>query len=135
MKLPKILLSALIALSLISCAGLRYNAVSLLNATDIKNDALSLISKSNEQYSLHEDEAELLKAKVLNQYIDETKRKLNHATVAMYSELMNSNGSLYSLLDLWKQNGTLSASMITESKQQIDRLISSIIDLENHKQK
>lgn len=65
----------------------------------------------------------------------EKKRKMNFATVAMWNEVMTAKGNLFDLLDLWKTSGHLSHEMTKQAAVQIERLLNSISDLENHKKK
>jgi peptidase E len=135
MQLLKKSLFLLCIVVLTSCAGLTFSQQSLDDDQRIITDAVALIQKSNEPYTAHASEVEKLRTFITEVYQREQSRKMNNATVAMWQEVMNGNGNLFSLLDQWKTNGSLSAAMTTEASRQIQRLLNSIYDLEKYKKK
>lgn len=130
--MKRLLLLPILAL-LVSCSGLMYSAQSFQMATDIKAEAAIVISHSTDSFQRHTNEVGLLKAHVESAYQHERTRKLNHATIAMWSEVIKSNGNLFALLELWEAKYRLTGAMKVESSRQIERLLNSIIDLEAHK--
>ena len=116
-----------------SCAGLQFSQQSLDDTENITNAAVSLISKSDEPFTTHAAEVERLRQQVMNIYAREQTRKMNQPTISMWKEVISGDGNLFALLDLWKANGRLSPAMRDESVKKIQRLLSSIYDLESHK--
>lgn len=117
-----------------SCSGLQFSQQSLDETQNITTTSLDLISKSNTPYANHSEAVEKLKSQVQAIYVKEQTRKSNQATISMWKEVISGDGNLFALLDLWKQNGTLSPAMRDESMKKIQRLLNSIYDLEQHKQ-
>ena len=124
---------AFLMLCLFSCAGLQFSQQSLIDTEQVTDAAITLLGKSNNPFSQHSTEVEKLKQQVQEIYRKEQLRKMNVATISMWSEVMNGDGNLFALLDLWKSNGTLSPAMRVESVRKIERLLNSIYDLEMHK--
>lgn len=120
---------------MIGCAGLTFSQQSLQDDQQITRDAVELIKNANENYSKHAAAAETLRAYVTQVYQREQTRKGNNATVAMWNEVMTAKGNLFDLLDQWKTRGTLSPATTKEASRQIERLLNSIYDLENHKKR
>lgn len=102
-------------------------------ATEVRDEAIELISVGEEDYSEYSMQIELLKAKCNRALAFEKSRSMNHTTKEMWKEVIMSNGSLFAVLDLWKANGTLSPAFIDAILVKIERQFNSIIDLENHK--
>lgn len=119
--------------TIVGCGGLQFSQQSLDQTEKITTDAITLLNKSQTHYTEHGGEAEMLKQQVRNIYTYEQTRKMNQATISMWREVIQGEGNLFALLDLWKANGTLSPAMRDESVKKIQRLLNSIYDLEEHK--
>jgi hypothetical protein len=128
----------LLALSLtvlVACAGLKFSQQSLDDTKRIMDQVTSLLQQSNEKYTGHAAEVDKVKQEVLAVYAKEQARKGNDATIAMWGEVINAKGSLFDFFDKWKANNTISRAMREQSVIQIQRLLNSIYDLENHKKR
>ena len=132
-QVTRYILLLLFSAALVSCGGLQFSQQSLDQTEKITNDAVALLNKSHTNYADHAAEAENLKQQVRSIYAFEQTRKMNQATISMWREVIEGDGNLFALLDLWKANGTLSPAMRDESVKKIQRLLNSIYDLEDHK--
>ncbi len=118
-----------------SCAGLHYSSSAYNDDIAIKDQAVALIKKSSEPYSLHAAEAEALKASVVKAMENEKMRKGNSSTVAMWNQVMTGKGNLFNLLDTWKSANQLSPAMAVQASTQVELLLNNIAELESKKQR
>lgn len=122
-------------LVIIGCTGLKFSQQSLNDTRRITEEATSLIKKSDQNYSKYASQSEALKQEVLKIYESEKGRKMNNATIAMWEEVINAKGNLFDFLNKWKENDKLSPAMGEQASRQIERLLHSIYDFENHKKR
>ena len=124
-------------LFLIGCAPVSdFNQVAYQQSVTLKTDALNLISKSNENYSVHRSEIDSLKLNVENAYQYSKTIPNNIETVAQWEIIRDPNSSsLFGLLERWKNKNSLSDAFISEVKIMIASDFNTIIDFENNKRK
>ena len=131
------LLFLFLFLSLLGCAPVSdFNQVALDQSLSIKTDALNLISKATENYSVHLAEINSLKLNVENAYQYSKTIPNNKETIAQWEIIRDPNkSSLFGLLERWKNKTTLSDTFISEVKILIASDFNTIIDFENNKRK
>jgi hypothetical protein len=131
------LLFPLLFLSLFGCAPVSdFNQVALDQSMSIKNDALNLISKATDNYSVHQSEIDSLKLSVENAYQYSKTIPNNKETISQWEIIRDpSRSSLFGLLERWKNKTTLSDTFISEVKLLIASDFNTIIDFENNKKK
>ena len=131
------LLFPFLFLFLFGCAPVSdFNQVAYQQSVSIKTDALNLISKANENYSVHQLEIDSLKLNVENAYQFSKTISNNQETISQWEIIRDPNrSSLFGLLERWKNKTTLSDTFISEVKLLIASDFNEIIDLENNKRK
>jgi hypothetical protein len=131
------LLFPFLFLSLFGCAPVSdFNQLALDRSLSIKTDALNLISKAADNYSLHQSEIDSLKLNVENAYQYSKTIPNNKETIAQWEIIRDPNrSSLFGLLERWKNKTTLSDTFISEVKILIASDFNTIIDFENNKRK
>lgn len=125
-----------------------YNQKSYELTTSAKAKALLVLGKATEPYDTHIIEVEDLRLQVEKAYEYANGIPKNEIIVGMWNEirgyiynedkkqwLSEDNGNLYSTLDLWKSQKTLSASAANEKKKQIATSFDQIVGLEGGKNK
>jgi hypothetical protein len=131
------LLFPFLFLSLFGCAPVSdFNQLALDRSLSIKTDALNLISKAADNYSVHQSEIESLKLNVENAYQYSKTIPNNKETISQWEIIRDPNrSSLFGLLERWKNKTTLSDTFISEVKILIASDFNTIIDFENNKRK
>ena len=131
------LLFPFLFLFLFGCAPVSdFNQVAYQQSVSIKTDALNLISKANENYSVHQLEIDSLKLNVENAYQFSKTISNNQETISQWEIIRDPNrSSLFGLLERWKNKTTLSDTFISEVKLLIASDFNMIIDFENNKRK
>ena len=124
-------------LSSFGCAPVSdFNQLALDQSLSIKTDALNLISKAADNYSVHQSEIDSLKANVENAYQFSKSIPNNLESVSQWEIIRDpQRNSLFGLLERWKNKNTLSDTFISEVKILIDSDFNTIIDFENNKRK
>ena len=127
-------LFAVLLIGLSSCAGLHFSQSAYDADKRIQTNATQLLDSASQSYKAHAAQVVALQTDMANVLQAEKARgKTNIATIQMWQQVQTGSGNLGTLLTLWKTQDTLSKAMIPESKQQIQRLLNSISDLENYK--
>jgi hypothetical protein len=131
------LLLPFLFLSLFGCAPVSdFNQLALNQSLSIKTNALNLISKAADNYSLYQSEIDSLKLNVENAYQYSKTIPNNKETIAQWEIIRDPNrSSLFGLLERWKNKTTLSDTFISEVKILIASDFNTIIDFENNKRK
>jgi hypothetical protein len=131
------LLFPFLFLSLFGCAPVSdFNQLALNQSLSIKTNALNLISKAADNYSLYQSEIDSLKLNVENAYQYSKTIPNNKETIAQWEIIRDPNrSSLFGLLERWKNKTTLSDTFISEVKILIASDFNTIIDFENNKRK
>jgi hypothetical protein len=124
-----------IPVMLCSCSGLHYSQEAYTRDSTIETKALMIVKHTSDNYNVHATEIDELKTQIDNAATEEKKRKMNQATVKMWEAVQHDKGNLYDLFELWKTNGTLSPAISDDIVKQVQRLLSSITELENYKRK
>jgi hypothetical protein len=124
-------------LSLIGCGSLSdFNQTAYNQAVSIKTDALSLITKANENYSDHQSEIDSLKSNVEQAYQFSKSIPNNTETTSQWEIIRDpQRNSLFGFLERWKNKNTLSDTFISQVKTTISFDFDMIINLENGKRK
>lgn len=117
-----------------SCSASKYDQYSYNEAVSLKAESLALMSKANENYTLHENDVNSLNSDLNKILSYEKKRSNNSETVQMYKLLTDPNGNLLgAFFKKWKSSGTMESVFITQFKTQVSDAFDSIIDLEKAK--
>ncbi len=125
----------LLILFIVGCSG-SFDQHSYDQANSIKTEALILMDKGKDSATVHSDEINELLAKLDKAYEYEKARSQNEETTAMWKKLKSPKGNLLGgFITLWKQQGVLSETYITEKKKQIGQAFDEIIELESKKPK
>lgn len=114
---------------------MHYSAEAYQRDSTIEVKALQLVKKTSESYNSHSSEIDALKSDIDNAVAEEKKRKANKITVKMWESVQQDKGNLYDLFQLWKTNDTLSSVISSDVNRNIERLLGSITELEQHKMK
>ena len=115
--------------------GLQFDATAYQRDTAIERKALQIVKNTSDDYSVHAAEIEALKNDIDIALAEEKKRKGNQATVKMWEAVQKDKGNLYDLFELWKTNGKVSDAISADIVKKIERLLISITELENFKNK
>ena len=131
------LLLPFLFLFLLGCTSVsEFNQFAYQQSVSLKTDALNLISKSNENYILHQAEIDSLKLNVENAYQYSKTIPNNEETISQWEIIRDPNrSSLFGLLERWKSKTTLSDTFISQVKILIASDFNMIIDFENNKRK
>jgi hypothetical protein len=131
------LLFPFLFLFIIGCAPVSdFNQVAYQQSVSIKSNALTLISKANENYSVHQLEIDSLKLNVENAYQFSKTISNNGETISQWEIIRDPNrSSLFGLLERWKNKTKLSDTFISQVKLLIASDFNMIIDFENNKRK
>ena len=124
-------------LSLLGCAPVSdFNQLAYQQSVSLKTDALTLISKANENYIDHQSEIDSLKLNVEIAYQYSKTIPNNKETIAQWEIIRDpQRSSLFGLLERWKSKTNLSDVFISEVKVLIASDFNTIIDFENNKRK
>jgi hypothetical protein len=95
--------------------------------------AKDLIDKSTDSYSMHAMEIANLKVQVDSIVVVENNRKMNQATIAMWSIVQKDKFSLYGFFDLWQQQNTVSPAAVAEMNQKLLSILNIIQTWEQRK--
>jgi hypothetical protein len=131
------LLFPFLFLFLIGCSPVsEFNQAALDKTVSVKSDAITLISKANDEYINHKSEIESLKINVENVYQYSKTIPNNTETIAQWEIIRDpQRSSLFGLLERWKTKTKLSDTFITQVKLLIASDFNEIIALENNKHK
>lgn len=136
MKTLKIhLIAFVITCSIVSCGSSLYDHFTYTETIETKLQALSLMDKSDDAFSSHEDEAIALKNQLEKMFTYEQGKGKNEITTKMWEVLNNDNKLVLSYLTLWEQKGTLNAAFIEEAKPQVEEAFNILIQYEEKKDK
>jgi hypothetical protein len=129
------LLFPFLFLFLFGCAPVSdFNQLAYQQSVSIKSNALTLISKADENYTDHQSEIDSLKLSVENAYQFSKTIPNNEETVSQWEIIRDPNrSSLFGLLERWKNKERLSDTFISEVKLLISFDFNLIIDFENNK--
>lgn len=136
MKTLKIYLIAFVAtFSITSCGSSLYDHFTYTETIETKLQALSLMDKSDDPFSTHENEVVALKNQLEKMLTYEKGKNKNEITTKMWEVLNNDNKLIKSYLALWQQKGTLNPAFIQEAKPQIEEAFNILIQYEEKKDK
>ena len=126
-----------LCLSFIGCSPVsEFNQAALDKTVSVKTEAITLISKANDDYINHQSEIESLKTNVENAYQYSKSIPNNAETIAQWEIIRDpQRSSLFGLLERWKSKSKLSDTFITQVKLLIAFDFNEIIDLENNKRR
>ncbi|MFC4816257.1 MULTISPECIES: hypothetical protein [unclassified Flavobacterium] len=111
-----------------------YDSYSHQKTVALKVRTYQLISKSQENYAIHQTEATALLLELQQQYAYEKSKPNNAITVAMWSRVIGSEKTLLSqLFALWHQKEKLHPDFSKEAAKQINETFDQIITLETQK--
>lgn len=136
MKTLKIYFIAFITtFSIVSCGSVSslYDHYTYTETIEIKLQTLSLMDKSDDAFSSHENEVIDLKNQLEKMFTYERGKNQNLITTKMWEVLNNDNKLVKSYLALWEQKGTLNSAFIEEAKPQIEKAFNILIQYEEKK--
>src|ERR1700686_245527 len=105
-------------LSVVGCSPVaEFNQTALDKTISVKTDAINLISKANDDYSVHQSQIDSLKLSVENAYQYAKTIPDNPETTAQWEIIRDPNSSsLFGLLERWKSKTKLSDTFISQVK-------------------
>jgi hypothetical protein len=135
MKFPRRLIPSLCLFALASCSTIStYDQAAYEHATSAKVDTLALMDKATESYSAHEKEITAVRTELEKAYEYDLGRPLNKITVAQWAILLDPERNLVGgFLKMWKSQGSVGATFVTNKKKQIGEAFDQIIGLESGK--
>lgn len=109
-----------------------FDRIALRQDEQAKEKVLSLISKANESYIIHESEVQSL-TNELNAYkAYESGGSKNDETIKMWGKMISPTNNLYEgFIKRWKERDSLNVTFIAEFKPIISDAFDNIIALEN----
>ena len=136
MKTLKIYLIAFVTtFSVVSCGSSLYDHFTYTETIETKLQALSLMDKSDDAFSTHENEVIDLKNQLEKMLTYEKGKNKNEITTKMWEVLNNDNKLIKSYLSLWERKGSLNTDFIKEAKPQIEEAFNILIQYEENKDK
>lgn len=133
LKIYFILLCTVTTITSCTSTSSLYDHYTYTETIEIKLQTLSLMDKSDDAFSTHENEAIALKNKLEKMLIYETGKGKNEITKKMWEVLNNDNKLVKSYLTLWEQKGSLNTAFIQEAKPQIEEAFNILIQYEEKK--
>lgn len=113
-----------------------YDSYSHQKTVALKIRTDQLISKSQESYTMHQNETTALLLELQQQFAYEKSKPNNAVTIAMWSRIIGNEKTLLpQFFGLWKQKEKLSPAFTEESTKQINDAFDQIISLETNKEK
>src|SRR5665647_2482081 len=108
------LLFPFLFLFLIGCAPVSdFNQLAYQQSLSIKSNALTLISRADENYTDHQSEIDSLKLSVENAYQYSKTIPNNNETISQWEIIRDpQRSSLFGLLELWKTKTKFSATFV-----------------------
>jgi len=124
-----------IVIANISCSTIsHFDQFAYQQVTSVESDALTLMDKAVDDYSLHAPEVDEVNNKLLKAYLYDKNRPKNEITTAMWELLLNPDGNLYGgFITRWKTDKKLGAFFVKEAKLKIQQNFDRIAQLESKK--
>ncbi len=111
-----------------------FDQTAYQQVTSVESDALTLMDKAVEDYSIHAKEVEDVNGKLLKAYLYDKNRPKNEVTTSMWELLLNPDGNLYGgFISRWKTESKLGATFVKEAKLKIQQNFDRIAQLESKK--
>ncbi len=111
-----------------------FDEMSYNQITSVESDALSLMDKATEDYSIHKTEIDDVSNKIQRAYLYDKNRPKNKITEEMWNLIIDPNGHLYGgFIAKWKADGKLHAVFIAEAKKKMQENFDRIAQLESKK--
>ncbi len=133
LKIYFILLCTVTTITSCTSTSSLYDHYTYTETIEIKLQTLSLMDKSDEAFSSHENEVIAVKNRLEKMLIYETGKGKNEITKKMWEVLNNDNKLVKSYLKLWEQKGSLNTAFIQEAKPQIEEAFNILIQYEEKK--
>jgi hypothetical protein len=112
----------------------QFDQVAYAQVTSVESDALTLMDKATEDYSLHSKEVDEVNSKLLKAYLYDKNRPKNTITTSMWELLLKPGGNLYGgFIQRWKAEKKLGATFISEAKLKVQENFDRIAQLESKK--
>ena len=113
-----------------------YSHTAYEQATALKAEALILMDKATEQYSVHKDEAQKVRLEMDTAYEYAKGRPKNQASTKQWELVRDpERNSLGGFLKRWETEGTLNKTFVSEAKRLISDQLDQISGLEIGKNK
>ena len=133
LKIYFILLCTVTTITSCTSTSSLYDHYTYTETIEIKLQTLSLMDKSDDAFSSHENEVIAVKNRLEKMLIYETGKGKNEITKKMWEVLNNDNKLVKSYLTLWEQKGSLNTAFIQEAKTQIEEAFNILIQYEEKK--
>ena len=133
---PKSIVTSLVLSALLTaCATIsKFDQYAYTQATSLKVDALSVMGKASESYTLHQQDVQQVKTALDKMYEYEKNRPKNTITEKMWSVLTDSTGHLYGgFVKRWQKEDKLDTAFIRISKELVGQSFVQISGLESGK--
>jgi hypothetical protein len=110
------------------------NDTAYQQATALKAEALSLMDKATDQYSLHKDEVETIRVEMEKAYDFAKDRSHNELSAKQWEIVRNPDrNSLAGFLKRWEAAGALSATFVSDAKKVVSDQLDRISEFERGK--
>ncbi|MBS1756580.1 MAG: hypothetical protein JSU03_04830 [Bacteroidetes bacterium] len=111
-----------------------FDQAAYTQIVSVESDALTLMDKATEDYSLHKSEAEEVAGKIQKAYLYDKNRPKNKITAEMWNLIIDPGGHLYGgFIARWKAEGKLNPTFIGEAKNKVQENFDRIAQLESKK--
>ncbi len=126
---------AVLSALLTACATIsKFDQYAYTQATSLKVDALAVMGRANESYSLHQAEVAQVKTSLDKMYEYEKNRPKNIITQKMWTVLTDSTGHLYGgFIKRWQKEDKLDTAFIRISKDLVGQSFDQISGMESGK--
>lgn len=125
----------ILGLLLTACATIStFDQYAYTQATSIKVDALNLMSRATDDYTLHTADVIAVQTTINKMFEYEKNRPKNGISEKMWAILKDSTGHLFGgFIRRWQQEGKLNAAFVKESQNLISDSFDQIAQLESGK--
>jgi hypothetical protein len=129
------LLTFFSAVTISSCSSIaHFDQVAYSQITAVESDALSMMDKATEDYSLHKQEIDIVSNRIQQAYLYDKNRPKNKITEEMWNLIIDPDGHLYGgFIARWKSEGKLKPVFIAEAKKKVQENFDRIAQLESKK--
>ncbi|HWB63880.1 MAG TPA: hypothetical protein VG603_10245 [Chitinophagales bacterium] len=129
------LMWALMAISAVlmstGCAGVKYDAVTIANATSVNKQLDALADKSTTDFSANTTQIQQVKDSLQAAIAHEKKRGKTNITAYMWTDINKYFNNQF--LATWQKDSKFGQPFVNEIKKRFDEIFKYITDLENHK--
>lgn len=132
--LKTVCITFLVTMTFYSCVSL-YDHYTYTETLQTKQEALSLVDRSDTPYKDSEDKIIDLKNEMAKMVEYERGKDKNELTLKMWELISSDDHLMGSYLELWEEKGSLSPAFKNEAKPQIEKAFDLMIQFEEQKDK